>query len=49
MVANYKEYLPTYFCLPHPSARNRFWLTKSPWFEIEVLPELQKRIKQTIT
>jgi uracil-DNA glycosylase len=48
-VANYNDYLPTYFCLPHPSPRNRFWLTKNPWFEIEVVPELQKRIKQTIT
>lgn len=44
-VANYKDYLPTYFTLPHPSPRNRFWLTKNPWFEIEVIPELQKKIK----
>ncbi len=45
-VANYKDYLPQYFVLPHPSPRNRFWLTKNPWFEKEVLPELKKRIKQ---
>ncbi len=44
-VANYKEYLPKYFPLPHPSARNRFWLTKNPWFDKEVIPELQKKIK----
>ena len=43
-VRNYKEYLPNYFVLPHPSPRNRFWLTKNPWFEKEVLPELQKII-----
>lgn len=43
-VANYKEYLPKYFVLPHPSPRNRFWLTKNPWFEEEVIPELQNRI-----
>ena len=44
-VRNYKEYLPNYFVLPHPSPRNRFWLTKNPWFEKEVLPEFQKKIK----
>ena len=44
-VRNYKEYLPNYFVLPHPSPRNRFWLTKNPWFEKEVLPELQKTIE----
>jgi len=45
-VANYKEYLPKFFVLPHPSPRNRFWLTKNPWFDVEVLPELQLRIKK---
>lgn len=39
-VANYQDYLPRYFVLPHPSPRNRFWLTKNPWFEVEVVPEL---------
>ncbi len=43
-VANYKEYLPNYFTLPHPSPRNRFWLTKNPWFDIEVLPELKSKV-----
>ena len=44
-VANYKEYLPDYFVLPHPSPRNRFWLTKNPWFTQDVIPKLQNRIK----
>ena len=47
-VANYKAYLPKYLPLPHPSPRNRFWLTKNPWFDIEVLPELQKRVEKLI-
>ena len=47
-VANYKEYLPQYFPLPHPSPRNRFWLSKNPWFESEVVPELKKTVKSLI-
>lgn len=44
-VKNYQEYLPKYLPLPHPSPRNRFWLTQNPWFEVEVLPELRLRVK----
>ena len=43
-VANFKEYLPRYLPLPHPSPRNRFWLTKNPWFEDEVMPILKQKI-----
>lgn len=41
-VRHYKDYLPIYFVLPHPSPRNRFWLTKNPWFDEEVIPKLQE-------
>ncbi|WP_299005695.1 uracil-DNA glycosylase family protein [uncultured Tenacibaculum sp.] len=44
----FHEYLPDYFVLPHPSPRNRFWLTKNPWFEKEVLPQLKKIIKELL-
>ena len=47
-VHNFQQYLPHYFPLPHPSPRNRFWLTKNPWFESDVLPELQKRISNIL-
>lgn len=47
-VANFKDYLPTYLPLPHPSPRNRFWLTKNSWFEVEVLPELRSRVNELI-
>jgi len=43
-VANYKEYLPKFLPLPHPSPRNRFWLAKNPWFEKEVIPVLQDKV-----
>ena len=45
-VANFNDYLPKYFPLPHPSPRNCFWLTKNPWFDIEVLPVLKNRVSK---
>ena len=48
-VKNYQDYLPNYFVLPHPSPRNRFWLTKNPWFEKDVLPVLKKRVKDILS
>lgn len=47
-VRNYKNYLPDYFVLPHPSPRNRFWLSKNPWFGEKVLLRLEKTISNTI-
>lgn len=44
-VKNHKKYAPEYFVLPHPSPRNRFWLSKNPWFEIEVVPSLREAIQ----
>ena len=40
-VRNYKNYLPEYVVLPHPSPRNRFWLSQNPWFQTDVIPKLQ--------
>lgn len=47
-VNNFEEYLPSYFVLPHPSPRNRFWLTKNQWFEKDVLPILKTTIKKLL-
>lgn len=48
-VKAYKNYLPKYFPLPHPSPRNRFWLTKNPWFDEEVVGNLQERVANTLS
>ncbi len=45
-VASYETYLPKYLPLPHPSPRNRFWLTKNPWFEERVVPEMKQRVSK---
>ena len=41
-VKNYRDYLPQYLPLVHPSPRNKIWQKKNPWFEAEVVPALQK-------
>jgi uracil-DNA glycosylase len=48
-VRAYKEYLPMYFPLPHPSPRNRFWLSKNRWFETDVLPDLKATIRNLMS
>ena len=47
-VRNYKEYLPEYFPLAHPSPLNLRWLKKNPWFEEEIVPSLQELIRKVI-
>ena len=47
-VRNYKEFLPEYFPLPHPSARNQNWVKINPWFMEEAIPELKKRIRLAV-
>jgi uracil-DNA glycosylase len=43
-VRNYKNYLPKFFPLVHPSPRNRMWHRRNPWFEEEVIPALQNEV-----
>ncbi|MDO5037918.1 MAG: uracil-DNA glycosylase family protein [Tissierellia bacterium] len=47
-VRHYKDYLPDYFPLVHPSPRNQIWTHKNPWFEKEVLPDLRDRVQKII-
>lgn len=44
-VKSFTEYLPDFLPLVHPSPRNKIWQKKNPWFEKDVIPALQKRIK----
>jgi uracil-DNA glycosylase len=43
-VRAFRDYLPPYLPLPHPSWRNTAWLNRNPWFETELLPELRRRV-----
>jgi len=43
-VQAWRQYLPNYLPLPHPSWRNTGWLKRNPWFESELLPKLRSRV-----
>ena len=43
-VAAWRNYLPRYLPLPHPSWRTTAWERRNPWFEAELLPELRRRM-----
>jgi len=43
-VQGFRNYLPEYFPLPHPSPRNLRWFRAHPWFEAEVIPALRVQL-----
>lgn len=47
-VADWRRYWPDRVALPHPSPRNNLWLRRNPWFEAELLPRLQSRIREIL-
>lgn len=47
-VCNWKNYWPDILPMPHPSPRNNMWMRRNPWFEEEVIPELQLRIAELL-
>lgn len=47
-VQAWREYAPTILPLPHPSWRNTAWLKRNPWFEAEVVPWLQGRLRELL-
>ena len=44
-VRAWQEYQPNLIPLPHPSPRNNIWLKKNPWFDKDVIPVLQNKIR----
>lgn len=43
-VRAWRDYLPAFLPLPHPSWRNTAWLRKNPWFEADLVPELRRQV-----
>jgi uracil-DNA glycosylase len=47
-VRHWRDFAPERLPLPHPSPRNRRWLSQNPWFEQEELPVLRARVHQVL-
>ena len=47
-VRSYKEYLPKYFPIVHPSPLNFRWQKANPWFEGEVVPVLRDMVEKML-
>lgn len=48
-VKHWREYLPHFLPLVHPSPRNRRWLTNNPWFEKEMVPYLRGEVARCVS
>ena len=47
-VVRWREFLPEYFVLPHPSWRTTAWERANGWFGAELLPELRRAVAQAL-
>jgi len=47
-VRSFRQHLPRYFPLPHPSWRSGIWEPKNPWFRAEVVPALRRAVADVI-
>ena len=43
-LARWRDHLPEYFVLPHPSWRTIAWDRANPWFAAELLPQLRAAV-----
>ena len=48
-VRRYKEYLPKYFPIVHPSPLNFRWQKANPWFEGEIVPVLRDMVGKILS
>ena len=47
-VRQFRDFLPDFFPIVHPSPRNQIWQKKNPWSATEVLPELKARVTKIL-
>ena len=47
-VRKFRDHLPQYLPLPHPSPRNNIWQAKNEWFGEEVLPVLKETVTELL-
>ncbi|PHR54011.1 MAG: hypothetical protein COA47_16100 [Robiginitomaculum sp.] len=44
-IVDWRSFWPELLVMPHPSPRNIGWFKANPWFEQDIIPELQKQVK----
>ncbi|GAC1345498.1 MAG: uracil-DNA glycosylase family protein [Acetobacteraceae bacterium] len=44
----FRDHLPRYFPLPHPSWRTGVWERRNPWFTADVLPALRQEVGRAL-
>ena len=47
-VAGWRDHLPRFLPLPHPSWRTRAWVAKNPWFETDLIPHLRRTVSRLL-
>lgn len=47
-VEDWESYWPSMLALPHPSPRNMRWFQRNAWFEQDIIPALQQRVKDLL-
>ena len=47
-VRAWRDYGPDIIPLPHPSWRTTGWQKRQPWFDVEILPELRRRVAELV-
>ena len=47
-VRQFRDFLPDFFPIVHPSPGNQSWQKKNPWSATEVLPELRARVTKIL-
>lgn len=47
-VAQWRDFAPAVFPLPHPSWRNTGWLKRNPWFASDLLPDLRAAVAKNL-
>lgn len=48
-LVRWREFLPDFCVLPHPSWRTTAWQRANPWFAAELLPELRARVATALS
>jgi uracil-DNA glycosylase len=47
-VSAFRDYLPQFLPLPHPSWRTLAWANRHPWFARRVIPDLRRRVRDVL-